>query len=401
MRPGMRRGLTLIELLVVTAIIVALLGLVASIAPRLGDRQRASRGASQVQAWLNLSRQRAIRDKRPSGLRLIPPVGPFYAQYVSELQFIETPPDFTGGVVELPYDNTFTTDRYRYIRIRNVEMPITGNAAVQPGDVIDLSAFFSDDPKATALRRIVQIAIDPAGPNQYWLKLDAEVGGSLPLNETASAGGVTRLPTYRNFATGQSNYPAGRPPPYSENYKIYRQARPLPGEPLLQMPKGIAIDISQDDATTDPNWPRWYRLFPKNSNIGGGAPYDILFDPSGRVVGGTFFQQIPGSKPNPPLPPSTMEGRVVPGPTVGASRICLWVRDVAQNLTSPTVGNDFRATDPTVMPPGDNTLIAIHTRSGLIAAHAVDPTQLTPNTSSNPKRWNPFAFTQDGQSSGN
>ena len=59
MRPNHRRGVTLIELLVVMAIIAILATLIVAVAPRFGERQRASRGAGQLQSWLNLAKQRA------------------------------------------------------------------------------------------------------------------------------------------------------------------------------------------------------------------------------------------------------------------------------------------------------------------------------------------------------
>src|SRR5438067_973411 len=65
-----RSAFTLVEMLVVIAVIVALLSLVAAVAPRFGERQRPSRGAGQVQSWLNLAKQRALRDQRPRGIRL-------------------------------------------------------------------------------------------------------------------------------------------------------------------------------------------------------------------------------------------------------------------------------------------------------------------------------------------
>src|SRR5262249_18672993 len=140
-----RRGITLVELLVVTAIMVALFGLVAMIGPRIGERQRASRGASMVQSWLNLAKMRALRDQRPRGIRLPPlaNVAP-EASYVTELQYIEIPEDFNGGpdsYIWVPADNTVGTNRYLNVRLEGVEIPGVfrdgpfPGAAVQKGDV--------------------------------------------------------------------------------------------------------------------------------------------------------------------------------------------------------------------------------------------------------------------------
>jgi hypothetical protein len=141
-------------------------------------------------------------------------------------------------------------------------------------------------------------------------------------------------------------------PPASKEYRLYRKAQPIAGEPILQMPRDIAIDISSGPTGTSHTW---YRIWPDVSY--GNQPLDILFDQTGQVIGTT--------------------GRA-------ANRISLWVRDVS--LGDP---------GPDKLPPGDNVLITIYTRSGLIASHPVDDTKLTPGTN-----WNPFSFTQDGKSSG-
>jgi hypothetical protein len=159
--------------------------------------------------------------------------------------------------------------------------------------------------------------------------------------------------------------PSAPRPPASMDYRFYRAAQPIAGEPTLQLPRGVAIDISREQ--TAKGLPSWYRLYPPTANALQAQPMDILFDPTGQVIGAT--------------------GRA-------SNRICLWVRDVSQNITSSTVSNDPNATEPTVLPPGDNSIITIYTRSGLIAAHPVDETGLKL------KNWNPFRFTQDGRSSG-
>ena len=78
----------------------------------------------------------------------------------------------------------------------------------------------------------------------------------------------------------------------------------------------------------------------------GGPGIDILFSPSGAVI----------------------------GPGAANSKIIFWVRDT----TLPNI------TD------GEPTLICIYTRSGALAAHPVDVNNTT----------NPYSFTEDGRSSG-
>jgi len=355
-RPARRRSaanrsaFTLVELLVVIAVIVALLGLVAAVAPRFGERQRPSRGAGQLQSWLNLAKQRALRDQRPRGIRLpsVPNNAAGYA-YITEVQFIELPEVFTGGQLWMPYDNTMTADRYAYVFLANVELGDALNPAIQPGDVLKDDSHPDWEPRR--IRAINPGNFPPnATTNQipgYYLTLDQDLGGPWPEN-----GPTVPIPGMQ-----PRQYPTTPPPP-TEAYRILRAARPLPGEPLLTLPKDVGIDISRGPTNPSTNLPDWYRFYPPTGNTGGSGPFDIVFDPAGRVIG---YESTLGS------------------------RICMWVRDIS---------SDF---GPTQMPDGDNSLITIYTRTGQISSHPIDPSglQLPPAGI-----WNPFRFTQDGRSSG-
>jgi prepilin-type N-terminal cleavage/methylation domain-containing protein len=101
------------------------------------------------------------------------------------------------------------------------------------------------------------------------------------------------------------------------SYRIFRAPRIIPGEPALQLPDGTAIDI-----TTNTTYSNSLPVNPATGNI------DILFGPSGDVIG--------------------------QGPT--SNKIALWVRDMTQD----------------VLTPGEQTLVTVYVRTGLIAAHPVD-----------------------------
>jgi len=383
-----RRGFTLIELLVVIAIIVALMAMVALAAPRFAERQGPSRGAMQLQSWLNLSRQMAIRDQRPRGIRMLPPIGQSFRDndknYARELQYIEQPDDFVpvpiGGTAELwfpamlskgggpmppGYSGPIRPD-YHWALIAVVDQYSTAppqtiiapafpgdpNATVRPGDILNIQGS-GDGVNPVGPRRIVEvrdggIGTDPGGKpaRLYYIQLDQPVGDDLTSN---------RAPNWNR--------------PHTAQYVIYRQPRPMAGEPVLQLPRDVGIDFSRELHPNElagnpppPGWIgyNWYRFYPKIPT-GGGQPLEILFHPNGSVMGplGTNY-----------------------------ARICLWVRDVSKDVT-----------DPTQLPPGDNSLITIYTRTGMVASHPVDPSGLNyPPTTAKP--WNPFRFTQDSLLSG-
>jgi prepilin-type N-terminal cleavage/methylation domain-containing protein len=340
-----RPGVTLIELLVVIGIITALATMIVAIAPRFGERQRASRGASQLQGWLNLAKQRALRDRRPVGLRMpvvsgastntVDPAYQYASQYVREVMYVEVPDESIGGTVTVPYPTNGTPD-YSKVQLATTAVinPTAPNALLMPGDVLLIPG------PGYAPRQIM--SIQPGSAGTYQLQLDQAL--------TAT-------------------------PSTTSAYRVSRRARPVIGEAVLQLPKDIAIDISrQFNPQQTSALPTWYRMFPPTANTGGGYPFDILFSPSGQVIGA--------------------EGAL-------GSRICLWVRDVSLNFPSPSFNNDLAISEPTQLPPGPNTLITVYTRTGHITAHEINPIYLTPNSASNPNSWNPFQFTQDGLTSGN
>jgi prepilin-type N-terminal cleavage/methylation domain-containing protein len=382
-----RRGFTLVELLVVIAIIVALMAMVALAAPRFAERQGPSRGAMQLQSWLNLSRQMAIRDQRPRGIRMLPPIGAQFKDndknYSRELQYIEQPDDFVpaplSGTAELwfpaklsngtatppGYSGSIRPD-YRWALIAVIDpystsppqtivvpsqssltYPDDPNATVRPGDILNIQGS-GESVNPIGPRRIMRveggtIGADPSGKpaRLYFILLDQPIGDDVN----------NRAPNWNR--------------PHTAQYVIYRQPRPMAGEPVLQLPRDVGIDfsrqLSQEEQAGNPPRPgwidyNWYRFYPKIPT-GGGQPLEILFHPNGSVMGplGTNY-----------------------------ARICLWVRDVSTDVI-----------DPTQMPPGDNSLITIYTRTGMVASHPVDPSGLTPGPT-----WNPFRFTQDSLLSG-
>jgi prepilin-type N-terminal cleavage/methylation domain-containing protein len=385
-----RRGFTLIELLVVMGIIAVLSTMIIAFAPAFGDRQRASRGASMLQGWLNLAKQRAIRDRRPVGIRL-PAIN---GNYITEVQYVEIPDEGIGGTMTVPFAANYPPSSANYPTTYQCVLFTTTVPFSPDNPQVNPPYQFShpSDPHPEALIRADDVIEFPSRPLANYASRRIATGGTLapdgvlvpsklqpqpqpPVPNSFTSNGVTY---YNYFVQLDQSLPAaGFSTP---TFVVSRKARPVVGEPVLQLPKDIAIDLSFDRNTSPPTW---YRMFPPLANTGGSSPFDILFSPAGQVIGN--------------------EGNL-------GSRICLWVRDVSLNDPNPPAGFSAiyqpsdPATDPRKLPPAVNTLITVYTRTGHVTSHPIDPNGLVPNTPPvppNPVTWNPFSFTQDGLTSGN
>jgi hypothetical protein len=286
----------------------------------------------------------------------------FASQYVREVMYVELPDEGVGGTVTVPYPpNPNNAPDYQFIKFvtpvqftpNDQQLQNSPSALIQTGDAIT----FPDRPLGVySMRRIAPTKLPPPPTPD---------DGVMYVSKDTSVNPV--LYTYRvrlDQPLPQANFT-------TQSHIFTRKARPVVGEPVLQLPKDIAIDISrQYDPTKPTALPTWYRMFPPTSNTGGGNPFDILFSPSGQVIGA--------------------EGNL-------GSRICLWVRDVSINTPSSNFNNDPMISEPFLPPPGYNTLITIYTRTGHVTAHEIYQPGLT-ITNQNP--WNPFLFTQDGLTSG-
>src|SRR5437016_6178866 len=88
-------GFTLVEMLVALGIMLVLATLLFAFGGKIMESHRASSGGDQLQKWLSIAKQRALRDAIPTGLRLIPdpnnPASPLFNTLVA----VQQPNDLT------------------------------------------------------------------------------------------------------------------------------------------------------------------------------------------------------------------------------------------------------------------------------------------------------------------
>ncbi len=238
-----RPAFTLVELLVAIGLLALIASLGVMVVVNLDSWQRAPAGASQVQQALLGAKQRAVRDRRPHGLRLIPDKN--NAQVVREFQYIEQPDDF----------------------------------AVQPGPPDPLNPG-----RMLPFRRITATAdtvtLEPTGTADFtggqgtdmtlW---PVQIGDYIEVN----GGGLPRRINTVTPTALKVDSPFPIDVPLTGNYRIIRRPRPAGDEPQL-LPEGVIIDLATDlDTTTNS-----FRTLPKDPLTG---TIDLLFAPSGAVIG--------------------------------------------------------------------------------------------------------------------
>jgi prepilin-type N-terminal cleavage/methylation domain-containing protein len=286
-----RNAFTLIELLVVMSLIAILAALTIMFFPSAASSARESRAATQVQGWLNVAKQRALRDQAPRGLRLwisTPTIGATtFTNAVVECQYTEQPDDFTGGTVQsgvfAPPAPGYTMQNclmFTGVDLFNGHAPSAANEryySVQRGDYIELLG-------SGLMHRIVEVGV----PN-----------GAVP---PAFSPSHIRIepPLLHTIQT---------PTP---SYRIVRAPRAV-GDETLKLPENTLIDLN-----TNVTYAAIGGQLPPPTTSDSGF-IDITFGPSGAVI----------------------------SPGLVTDKVHLWIR--SPNPDVPTgAGAEFRG-DPTLI----------------------------------------------------
>jgi prepilin-type N-terminal cleavage/methylation domain-containing protein len=296
-----RRGFTLVELLVAMAVIIVLTGLALVVVPGILDQDRTTDGASLTRQFLMISKNRAGRDGLPRGLRLIvasDPNNPLKTSpfFVTELQYTESPPVLVpnplAGATATPAFTPFDPFTAPY-----VAMFYTASNASPAPNVVGTGALSGQSCEIRNLTfdQAVQvvpfsiIALPTLGTWHRVTNIPSPILQSAFLPAGQIPGANTNLYTvqltfdqYPDSVLGAaSTAPATPPTPswVSFHFGIYGAPRPLLGEPLLQLPKNICIDltpgVSRPSANTTPLSPGPPPVY---------LDYDIVFAPSGQVI---------------------------------------------------------------------------------------------------------------------
>jgi hypothetical protein len=181
-------------MLVVLGIILTLSVLTVLFMPRIQEQQRVRQGADLLQEWLLTAKQRALRDRVPTGILLQrisqDQNNPNY-YYVRDIQYIQKPDDYAQGSVASSSGNE--------ILFKQADFQSTNS--VQPGDYLLLHGGEGIPTRIMNVRPTSLVVLDPP--------LQPVVPGS---------------------------------------YRILRQPRPLAGEQPLQLPQDVVIDLSPNPA---------------------------------------------------------------------------------------------------------------------------------------------------------
>jgi prepilin-type N-terminal cleavage/methylation domain-containing protein len=235
---------TLIELLVVIAIIAFLAGMVIVLWPGFASSTASTSNADKAQAMLGIAKQRAIRDRVATGVRLIPkdPTNP--NSPVRELIYVQQPEPFTPPIT--------TTSNGTVV---GTLMPTPVGPGVGSPQGSNLVTFDFDNG--------VNFTGGQALPSDYPVQigdyLEVNGGGSVHLIMGVSANALLINDTII-VATRTTNW------------RIIRAPRPVPGEEPLELSGDIIIDLMLS------------RNVPTRTVAG--TPFrEILFAPSGSVIG--------------------------------------------------------------------------------------------------------------------
>lgn len=416
-----RSAYTLIELLVVMALIITLAAIAVFAYPTFGDSQMITRGADRVSGALLIAKQTAKRDGGPRGVRFL--VNPSAPTRITEFQYIEQPDPWVPNpdqelnpsgprIVFVYWTDPMTTPPNQVPNnstFREVYFVSTSASAgaeltelvsrVQSGDALvlpEINGRYAPDQGSTY--RVWKVGGQPSNPIQIGPNPADEIkpqfarrlflGVQPPNNPPPASVSAPPVPPYvvENYPDLGAANSGARPTPYpplppstpipatAVTYKFGFQpaARPMFGEPLLQMGGEVFVDFRNPSNTSIPpfNPPTTIGVVPDAGN----TFFDVLFAPSGQVLNNPF------------------------------GFVCLWVRKDVASVPHPRTDGTGTAMDPraTYDAAKEQFLVTVYTRTGYVAVHpvALPPSGFAGWTPVSAAPHDPFQYARDGANSG-
>ena len=336
-----RTGFTLIELLVVMVLLAVLAALMIAFFPNAATSAREARAATQLQGWLNIAKQRALRDQAPRGLRLwirLPDAGAFgpstWGSSTNYQQF---------DVVLYDNGNGWGPLSYRCIQANAGNAPTNGSYWTLNYIVTDCQYIEQPDDfgggtivaPVAGSTQVTMAGVDPTngfpvfsnGTSMYW---SVQPGDYLEVYGNGLMHQITGVTTAQiaGVTTPQLAFTPALPNAIltpTSSYRVLRAPRTV-GEEMLKVPSNTLIDLSTNNI--------FGNTLPAldSGNVGSTVRFmDILFSPSGTVI--------------------------TKGLT--SDKIHLWVR--SPNKVNP--GDPFA---------GDPTIVSVFVRTGFVGAFPPD-----------------------------
>jgi prepilin-type N-terminal cleavage/methylation domain-containing protein len=298
-----RPAFTLVELLVAMTLIVILSSLVLLVVVNMGERDGTTDAAGLTRQWLMIAKARAGRDGAPRGVRLITGIDPNNPDktsplWVTELQYIEAQPiivTYPAANGDVHPTGAFSDPAVVFTYTLSPGPPANANPV---GTIINLQCQIVNLQAGDAIQ-IVPNCLLQLPVLGSWHRIMSAASVAQPVQGpgffSASPGLYTvnvQLDSFPNLQMGAGGVIQPQPQPASGQaapcyvtpyFGISAPPRPLMGEPALQLPKNICIDLSQFAAPNGPTNPP--QVLPPSIPAGvPGTDLDLLFTPNGHVM---------------------------------------------------------------------------------------------------------------------
>lgn len=404
-----RPGFTVVELLVVISLAVVLLALGAAIYPNLANSQKVVRSADRISSWLLISKARAKRDGAPRGLRLY--LDPSNPTQIKECQYIEAPQPWAPNPTDSP-----TGGRLVFVQMTQVlgdPMSLPPNPPqIVPNNSYKRCYFVGTAAERNEfdqrVNRFDSLYLPEYGASYQILTKNVAPGSQVTLGSSSTQAIELTLASYPHLGAASSGVlytgPAPNPSPPSfpspvqgslvtTHFTVQSAPQTLMGEPILLLGGGTIIDWRQGmtpaaltaavDQTGHRDW----------ANPPSAAPNVAPYHPS-TTIG--FLAPI-----SPTPPPSFLDILFSPGGQVQNNPnglICLWVRDpelTPHPRQTDVPGRSDVDTVAAYNAAGEQVLVVINTRSGLISTQPVAEPPSAPSLT-----FSPYRYARDGLNTG-